>query len=172
MYRHSLGQRIGVWLGWNYGQRSLVRRTSYAGGSQELKFNYAESVLAVGLSIAAKQTEEAQLRINIGVAGYYPRSARYDLLEQNSGSSSDVSREFNSPARTGFKAGLRYSRRLTGKLWVVGGPCFALVKPPKEDYIGGSPAGQKYISIGELRTTLGLEIGLEFGPLFKGLTSE
>lgn len=168
-YRQMLSDKVGVWFGWNYGKRSLSRSEAYTSSeTRDLKFTYIENTIMLGAAIAAKRTASSQLHVNLGVGLFLPHGAWRSIHDVSNGVATDSNAEFRSPSRFGSKVGISYTRKMTDKISWMCAPYLVVVLPPKADYDSGGPTGQRGISLSELRTVLGIAIGVEFGPLFKG----
>lgn len=169
-YRHGLGKKTSVWIGWRYASRSMDRSYEYFGHYYESSYEqiaFRENVGTIGFSVSIDRWRRSEVLALFSVEGHFPYSTKRTWRDQFRAEVDEGSESLDAPARAGFRCGIRYSRRLSERLWLTFEPhVMAAYASPSNEYATVPDHPTQRVYVGENRAVVGLDIGVEFGPLF------
>lgn len=169
-YRHEFGKRVGLLLGWRFGQRSLilVRQANDNRFKTPLRseFEVAEIAPLIGICRQLVGRRRWDWHILLAIEGRIAEAVKLRWTYAYDGTMNEKSDNTQLPTRLAFRLGLRCSWRATSKLSILLEPHVLLVKPSRFDY-DRLPDNTGKVFVGETRCTMGLDLGIELGPLFR-----
>ncbi|MFZ1686140.1 MAG: hypothetical protein WAU70_01885 [Flavobacteriales bacterium] len=159
---------MGLLLSWRHCRltHTLVKtkNISRIDTPDRTEFDVIENAPLIGVSRQLYKRPHWQWDLFLSFEGRFTYNARIHWSYTSSYEDSDV---IQIPARMAFRLGLRCSRKLSPKLGLFLEPHVVLVPQSRFDYVRLEDRSGDKVFVGETRTIMGLDLGLEFGPLFK-----
>ena len=176
-YRHDVGKWTGIFFGWRYGQRSytLVRQEQINSGIRtplRTEFEVIENAPMLGICLRLHRRPHWEWHLLVAAEGRFAHSTRIHWTIKNNSSTTQGTSDLELPAHLALRLGLRCTGKPSSRISVFLEPHLLLVKPSNFAYVPMPGHSTLNIYIGEGRITGGVDLGVEFGPLFKRRPSE